>query len=264
MLMTTNVDNSDGAPCRPRAYAGEEGPATAGAQRQTAATEIELRILTAPEAENRIAFTRIFEQHRRGLLLAALRITRNQDEAEDVVQEAAIRALLKLHTFRGESRLETWIYAIVGNCAISRLRSLARHRLLSLDSEFKTDQNSPRWVAFEATMDPEGECLADELHEIVCSEMETLTAPYRTVIQLCDFEGWSCPEAAGVLKLNKDTLKSRLYRGRKILRKRVLTRVFGSERPKPQVIRLPWPPRRRKPKTHVRERARTGSHKVSD
>jgi DNA-directed RNA polymerase specialized sigma24 family protein len=97
-------------------------------------------------------------------------------------------------------------------------------------------------------MDPEGECLADELHKIVRSEMEALEAPYRTVIQLCDSEGWSCPEAAGVLKLNKDTLKGRLYRGRRILRKRVLTRVFGSERPKPQVIPLPWLPDGESPK----------------
>jgi RNA polymerase sigma-70 factor (ECF subfamily) len=236
MLMTTKVDNAFDASRRPRIYAGEEGSAIAGAQGQTAAAEREPRLLTAPETENRIAFTRVFEQHRRGLHLAALRITRNQDEAEDVVQEAAIRALLNLHTFRGESRLETWIYAIVGNCAISRLRSAAKRRLLSLDSELNTDQNSPRWVALEETMDPEGECLADELHEIVCSEMEALKAPYRTVIQLCDFEGWSCLEAAGVLKVNKGTLKGRLYRGRRTLRKRVLTRVFGSEHPKPQVI----------------------------
>jgi RNA polymerase sigma-70 factor (ECF subfamily) len=204
------------------------------------AAERDPRLSMASETENRIALTRIFEQHRRGLLLAAFRITRNRDEAEDVVQEAAIRALLKLHTFRGESRLETWIYAIVGNCAISRLRSVARRRLFSLDSELNSDQNSPRWVALEATMDPEEECLAGELHKIVCSEMEALKAPYRTVIQLCDFEGWSCPEAAAVLKLNKDTLKGRLHHGRRTLRKRVLTRVFGSKHPKPQVISLPW------------------------
>jgi RNA polymerase sigma-70 factor (ECF subfamily) len=246
--MTTKVDNSYDASCRPRGYEGDEVQAIAGAPRQMTAAERDPRLSMASETENRIALTRIFEQHRRGLLLAALRITRNRDEAEDVVQEAAIRALLKLHTFRGESRLETWIYAIVGNCAISRLRRLARHRLLSLDSEWNTDQNSPRWVALEAAMDPEGECLADELHEIVCSEMETLKAPYRTVIQLCDFEGWSCPEAAGVLKLNKDTLKGRLYRGRRILRKRVLTRVFASKHRKPQVIPLPWLPDRESPK----------------
>jgi hypothetical protein len=72
--MTTKVTNSYDASCRPGSYAGEEGSAIAGAQGQTAAAERDPRLLTAPETENRIAFTRIFEQHHRGLLLAALRI----------------------------------------------------------------------------------------------------------------------------------------------------------------------------------------------
>jgi RNA polymerase sigma-70 factor (ECF subfamily) len=182
-------------------------------------------------SENRIAFARIFEQSRKRLVRAALRITRNQNEAEDVVQEAALRALMKLQTFRGESRLETWIYTIVSNCALSRLRSPARRRLVSLDSEVCADQNSPRWVALEATMDPEEHCLAYELREIVQSEMQALKAPYRAVIQLCDLEGWSCVEAAGFLKVNQHTLEARLYRGRRTLRQGVLTRVLGNEQP---------------------------------
>ena len=133
-----------------------------GAMRQVVVTEGELGTATEAENENRTALTRVLEQHRKRLVLAALRITRNRDEAEDVVQEAAMKALVKLQTFRGESRLETWIYTIVGNCALSRLRSPARRRLISLDSELNADQNSPRWVALEAT-DPEGNCLAYEL-----------------------------------------------------------------------------------------------------
>jgi len=179
--------------------------------------------------ENRIAFTRLFEEHRKRLVRAVLRITRNQDEAEDVVQEAAIRALVNLQTFRGESRLETWTYTIVNHCALSRLRSPARRRLISLDSEVCADQNSPRWVALEATIDPEENCLAYELREIVHSEMQALKAPYRAVVQLCHLEGWSCVEAAGFLKINQHTLEAQLYRGRRSLRQGVLTRVLGSE-----------------------------------
>lgn len=146
------------------------------------ATEKELGAATQRECENRIALGRLFEQHRKRLVRAALRITRNQDDAEDVVQEAAMRALVKLQTFRGESRLETWIYTIVRNCAISRLRIPGRRRLISLDSELSADQTSPRCVALETTMDPERNCLAYELHEIIRSEMQALKAPYRTVI----------------------------------------------------------------------------------
>jgi RNA polymerase sigma-70 factor (ECF subfamily) len=195
----------------------------------------------------------LFEQRRTRLVLLALRITHNQDEAEDVVQEAATRALVKLQTFRGESRLETWIYAIVRNCAISRLRSPTRRRLISLDSELSPDQNSPRWVALEGAADPEENCLAYELSEIVRSEMQALRAPERTVIQLCDLEGWSCLEAAGALKLNQNSLKTMLYRGRRSLRKSVLARVLGSERSSLQVkqfrVHTGKRPRKRRLKT---------------
>jgi RNA polymerase sigma-70 factor, ECF subfamily len=188
-----------------------------------------------PESKNLVALTRLFEQRRTKLVLLALRITHNQDEAEDIVQEAATRALVKLQTFRGESRLETWIYAIVRNCAISRLRSPTTRRMVSLDSELSPDQNSPRWVALEETADPEENCLTYELSQILHSEMEALRATDRAVIQLCDFEGWSCLEAAGALKLNQNTLKARLYRGRRSLRERVLIRVLRHERSSLQV-----------------------------
>ncbi len=196
------------------------------------------RVPEAPgeaKTEHRIAFTLLFEQHRKRLVRAALRITRNEDEAEDVVQEAAMRALVKLQSFRGESRLLTWMYTIVNNCALTRLRSPARRRLVSLDSELCADENSPRWVAQEATMDPEEACLACEFREILHAEMQALKAPYRIVIQLCDLEGWSCVEAASILKINQHTLEARLYRGRRSLRKGVLTRLRASVQP-PSVV----------------------------
>lgn len=175
--MDTEEDNANGNPCKASSYAGEICPAIASVHKPTVTAESEPRLSMRSKNEDRIALTQIFERHRRGLLLAAFRITRNQDEAEEVVQEAAIKALLKLDTFRGESRLDTWIYAIVSNCAISRLRSLARRRWISLDSEVTTDQSSPRWTALETKMDPERECSAEELREIVCSEMEALKSP---------------------------------------------------------------------------------------
>ena len=230
--MATKVDNRSCATC---GCGGEGCPGIEDAVSQMIATAKEPAAATEFESKNRIALAQLFEQHRKRLVQAALRITRNQDEAEDVVQEAAMRALVKLQTFRGESRLETWIYTIVSNCALSRLRSPARRRLISLDSELSVDQNSPRWVALEATMDPEGNCLAHELHEIIRSEMQALKAPYRTVIQLCDLEGWSCVEAAGVLKVNQQTLEARLYRSRRSLRQGVLSRVFRNEHLSPEV-----------------------------
>jgi RNA polymerase sigma-70 factor, ECF subfamily len=202
-------------------------------------------------SENRIILTRLFEQHRKKLVRVAMRITHNQDDAEDVVQEAALRALLKLQSFRGESRLETWIYTIVANCALSRLRSPVRRRSISLDSELNADENSPRWIALDAGKTPEGNCLACELEEIVLAEIELLKAPYPSVLKLCDLEGWTCLEAAEILEVNEHTLEAQLYRGRRKLRTRVLTRLFGSVHPLLQVkqfrVHTARHPRRKKP-----------------
>ena len=63
----------------------------------------------------------IFKERRQSLVRVALRITKNRDEAEDVVQEAAVKALVKLDTFRHESSMDTWLYAIIGNAALGRL-----------------------------------------------------------------------------------------------------------------------------------------------
>jgi RNA polymerase sigma-70 factor (ECF subfamily) len=250
MLMAAKVDNWFGAPSKPCSCGSEGCTDIEGAAPQMVTTEREPRTATELENENRIALGQLFEQHHRRLVRAAMRITRNQDEAEDVVQEALMRALVKLHTFRGESRLETWVYTIVGNCGISRLRSPARRHLVLLDSESSADQNSPRWVSLKSTTDPEGDYMAFELHEIVRCELEALKAPYRSVIQLCDLEGWTCGDAAEILQINQHTLKARLYRGRRCLRERVLTRVLGSEHPLLQVTQLrvhtATRPRRRK------------------
>ncbi len=61
----------------------------------------------------------IFKERRRSLVSVAFRITRNQEEAEDIVQDAALKALINLNGFRRESRMDTWLYAIIGNAALS-------------------------------------------------------------------------------------------------------------------------------------------------
>jgi len=199
-------------------HSGSCGAAMLGAN-----TEEELKI------EKLTMLTRLLEQDRKKFLRAAQRFTRNQDEAEDVIQDSVLKALIKLQSFRGESRLDTWLYTIICNCAISRLRSPARRRSVSLDTETCTEQDFPRWVALDLSLNPEDSSINSELLGIMRAEIEALGAPYRSVLQLCDLEGFPSPEAADVLQLNQHTLEARLYRGRRRLRDRVLRRVMGEE-----------------------------------
>jgi RNA polymerase sigma-70 factor, ECF subfamily len=192
--------------------------------------DMECEVSCGIESENYIALTQLFGQRRNRLIRAALRITRNEEDAEDVVQEAAVRALVNLHSFRGESRIDTWIHAIIGNSAINRLRSPSRRREVSLDSETTGHQNVLPYILSDANISPEQSCVRHELHEIIHLEIDGLKDSYRDPIQLCDLGGRSYEEAAEVLNLNLPKFKARLYRGRRVLRKRLSERIVARQR----------------------------------
>jgi len=172
----------------------------------------------------------IFKERRQRLVRVALRITRNQEEAEDVVQDAAVKALVNLNGFRRESRMDTWLYAIIGNAALSRLRTPLWRREVSLDSA-GTDHEGILPDCFPSSdMNPEQSCEREELQAIVRSEIGGLEIAHRTAVQLCDLEGWSNAEAAHVLNLNLSRFKARLHRGRQVLGRRLRRRSIGTKR----------------------------------
>ena len=176
--------------------------------------------------ENYTAFTELFQQNRNRLVRVAMRITRNQEEAEDVVQEAALRALGKLEGFRGESRLDTWIYAIIANSAINRLRSPSRRRDVALDIAMTNAKDLVSFISSDSSMNPERYCVRYELHEIVRAEIEGLKSSYRSAVELCDLEGCTYVEAATALNVHLAAFKARLFRGRRLLRERLRERVL--------------------------------------
>jgi RNA polymerase sigma-70 factor, ECF subfamily len=181
-------------------------------------------------SENYAALTELFEQGRDKLVRVALHMMRNREEAEDVVQEAALRAFVKLHSFRGESQIGTWTTAIVRHSAINRLRSPSRRRELSLDNPMTDHQDVFACILSDASGSPEQHCIQHELHEIVRSEIEGLKCSYRAAIQLCDLEGHSYIEAAEALNLNLPNFKARLRRGRQILQRRLRDRLLAAEK----------------------------------
>jgi RNA polymerase sigma-70 factor, ECF subfamily len=184
------------------------------------------------ESDAYSAFTQLFEERRNKLLRVALRITRNKEEAEDIVQEAALRALLKLNSFRGESRIDTWMAVIIVRTSISRMRSpFWRHRHVSIDSEMTGDQCSLPCIIADSGMNPERYCASYELDEILQSEIDRLKASHRSAVQLCDLEGWSYLEAADALQMKLSRFKACLSRGRRILRKRMHERLSAEDSP---------------------------------
>lgn len=173
------------------------------------------------------ALIRLFERDRSRLLRVALRITHNQAEAEDVLQDAALRALSKLHSFRGDSRLDTWVYAIVSNVAISRLRRPCWLRECPLDAVTPDWESASRPGSSESYNSGEDYLVGRQYREIVHSEIGRLKSTYGSAVRLCDLEGYTYVEAAGILHLNLPNFKARLLRGRRTLRNRLRERMLG-------------------------------------
>jgi RNA polymerase sigma-70 factor (ECF subfamily) len=157
----------------------------------------------------------------------AFRYLRNKEDAEEITQDVLFKVYRKVGAFRGDAALSSWIYRITFNAAMSRLRT-ARHQRAQ-DEERQTQTNAdgetiatgPRAdVADWSQMADEG-VLRSQLRRRVFRAILALPAIYRAPVMLRDIQGMSTEEASAMLRVKDQTLKSRLHRGRLILRKQL-------------------------------------------
>ncbi len=169
--------------------------------------------------------TQLLEQRRARMLRIALRFTRDMEDAEDVVQEASLKALIHLATFRRESRMDTWLYAIICNTAVNRFRGCSRHREVSLEGIMNANDHAEPYSIRDPHKTPEEHCADREVREMIRAEIELLKDQHRSAVALCDLEGLSHSEAATTLELNLERFNARLLRGRRVLYKRLRKRA---------------------------------------
>ncbi len=156
----------------------------------------------------------------------ALRYTRNREDAEEVAQDVLLKVYQKINAFRGDAALSSWIYRITFNTAMSRLRARASRTVQGADSgreqPDETGEASRSWPDV-----PDWSSLADDevmraqLRRRLVHALRELPAIYRVPVLLRDVNGLSTEEASAVLKIKDQTLKSRLHRGRMLLRDRL-------------------------------------------
>ena len=153
----------------------------------------------------------------------AFRYMKSWEDAEEVAQDVMMKVVRRIDAFRGDSALSSWIYRITFNTAMSRLRNSKHSRPLEvLQSELTKDPEShepmetPDWsnLGDEAVM-------RAELRRALAEALTELPDVYRVPVVLRDIQGLSTEEASEVLNVKTQTLKSRLHRGRLILRKQL-------------------------------------------
>jgi RNA polymerase sigma-70 factor (ECF subfamily) len=163
------------------------------------------------------AFAALVTRHQRYVYNLAYRLLRDTDEAEDLVQEAFLRAWKGLGAFRGEAKFTTWLYRIVTNLCYNRLDKLRRQLLdISVDDDDLAIPLSP-------VIEPPAVIEAAEEHAYLHQQVSALPVKYRLVISLFYLQGFSYQEMAQVLDLPLGTVKTHLFRARERLRRRLLT-----------------------------------------
>src|SRR6201987_5239073 len=171
------------------------------------------------------AFEKLVKQYDRQVFRIAQHITQNREDAEDVVQDAFLKAYEKLDEFQGNSKFYTWLVRIAVNESLMRLRRRRTGKMVSIDEDVETDEGSvPRDLADWAP-DPEQNYTQSELAEILRKTIQGLPPGFRVVFALRDVEGLSTEETAETLGLSIPAVKSRLLRARLQLRER-LSRYF--------------------------------------
>jgi RNA polymerase sigma-70 factor (ECF subfamily) len=163
------------------------------------------------------AFRVLVERHSRALFRLAFRMTGNQSDAEDVVQESFLRAYRQLAKFDDRASFGTWLYRIATNCSLDLVRSRNRRseKLAPADPEIA----DPILSVADAGPSPERSTLSGEVRERVAEAMNDLSATERTAFVLRHFEGMCIEEVSRVLECQPGAAKHSVFRAVQKLRR---------------------------------------------
>ncbi len=190
------------------------------------------KALTTPERGPREAadqdlrrkrFEEMVAQHLDSLYAAALRLTRNREDAEDLLQETLLKAWRSFHTFEEGTNARAWLFRILMNAHIDRYRKATREPEVSDVEdvgEFYLYTKVQESEQLREVGDPE-KLLEGIMEQEVREALESLPEYFRSVVILADLQGFSYKEIADILGIPVGTVMSRLFRGRRLLQKKL-------------------------------------------
>jgi RNA polymerase sigma-70 factor (ECF subfamily) len=171
-------------------------------------------------ANDQRAYRELLRRHRKAIFQIIVRIIRNKDETEDLVQETFMRAFNSLATYRSEYRFSTWLYRIAANCAIDYLRK-KKIEALSLDKPIETKDGVVGLEIADTRYTPEEHLWAKQRRISIGEAIESLPDKYREVILYRHRDDQSYEEIAQILGLPVGTVKARIFRARELLKKKL-------------------------------------------
>src|SRR4051812_23514314 len=192
-------------------------------------TPEESELLTRLQTGDERAVVDLADTYRSKIQQLAFRYLRNKEDAEEVTQDVLFKVFKNVGAFRGDSALSSWIYRITFNTAMSRLRTSKLARQAQQQERNRDEDDKLRALREPADWSnlPDEVMLRTQLRTAVFAAIEELPEIYRAPVVLRDIEGLSTEEASTRLRVKDQTLKSRLHRGRLMLRERLQAFTSG-------------------------------------
>jgi RNA polymerase sigma-70 factor (ECF subfamily) len=176
-------------------------------------------LIRAAVEGNTSAFNALVRKHEDTVYGFAFKVCRDREKAQEALQDTFITMFRKLGTFDGRSKFSTWLYTIVSNnCLMKRRRRKIDDLLESLDEPPPQSGRTRSYRFAEWVETPVDLLLTRELRSVLERSLKRLPVDYRVVFVLRDMEGKSAAEAAAILKISEEAVKSRLRRARAFLR----------------------------------------------
>jgi RNA polymerase sigma-70 factor (ECF subfamily) len=179
--------------------------------------EVDQQLVERAQRGDKHAFELLVEKYQRRLGRLISRFVRNAAEAEDVTQEAFIKAYRALPAFRGDSAFYTWLYRIGINTAKNHLVSQGRRAPTSTPFDAEDAEEFEDAALLHEVSTPENELMSKQVIEVVNSSLQELPDDLRTALTLREIEGLSYEEIAAVMDCPIGTVRSRIFRAREAI-----------------------------------------------
>jgi len=194
------------------------GANTTSSSRNHLVAEENAALVAGAKTGDTRAFELLVERHERKVFSMAQRITRNREDAEDVVQQSFHKAFIHLRKFEGKSLFDTWLTRIAINEALMLLRRKRWSREVPIEATSTKTQSALPLDFLDSAPNPEDRCLDREQEEILSAALNKLRPGIRKAIELRELSELSTEETALVMGLSVAAVKGRVFHGRRKLR----------------------------------------------
>ena len=179
---------------------------------------VEVVVARYSEKEKYVVFDKEFMPHIDSMYNFAFRLTNDEDDANDLVQDTYLKAFRFINSFERGTNAKAWLFRILKNSFINDYRKKSKEPSKVDYQEVETTYNSTEDAEMDATTDLRTETVQDMIGDEVANALNSLPVDFRTVIILCDIEGFTYEEMAKILDIPIGTVRSRLHRARNLLK----------------------------------------------